>query len=92
MNTNEILDEVERTGLNRRTIAECRLDEVERYLAAYDAACSLAIFVEHIVAGYPPRAVSPMVLAAKEKLRKLAALHGDFFTRFERVDEEWIGN
>lgn len=85
MNTNEILDAVERTDLNRRTVAECRLAEVDEYLAAYDAACSLAVFVEHIEAGWPPRIGSPLVENAKTKLRKLAALHGDFFTRFERV-------
>lgn len=89
MNTNEIIDEIERATLNRRTAAECRLMEVEKYLAAYDAACSLAIFVEHVEAGYPLRAGGPLVESAKAKLRRLGTIDdSDFFTRFERVTHD----
>lgn len=64
-----------------------RLAESEKYLATYDAACSLAVFVEHIEAGYPPTHGDILVEDAKRKLRELAKMEdgNDFFTRFERV-------
>lgn len=61
--------------------------ETAKYLAAYDAACSLAIFIEHIEAGWQPKSGEALMEDAKAKLRKLAGCDGnDFFTRFERIE------
>lgn len=69
-------------------LPEWRLAGSAKYLAAYDAACSLAIFVEHIEAGYPPTRTSALVEDAKRKLRELTKIEGGngFFTRFEKVE------
>lgn len=66
---------------------EKRDAETEKYLAAYDAACSLAIIIEHMECGYTLNANGALALDAKAKLRKLSKIDGsDFFTRFERID------
>lgn len=82
MMTNEIIDDIDALEKQR----SMRDAENAKYLAAYDVACSLAIFVEHIECGYTLKADGTLALDAKAKLRKLAELDGsDFFTRFERI-------
>ncbi len=55
----------------------------EKYFAVYDAACSLAVIVDHMEREL---GVKLLIEDAKRKLRVIAGIEeNDFFTRFERV-------